>query len=128
MGDIVFDAGALIALESKSRTIVALLERAQIDTTIRIPAAVLAQVWRDGRRQTRLATLLRDKRVHVVEFDQSVALAAGVLCGTSGTADVVDASVIVAARRFKAPVVTSDQSDLSALDPGVLLFSVWAHK
>lgn len=124
MGNVVFDTGALIALESRSRALTAILDRAQTDTTIHIPAAVLAQAWRDGSRQTRLARLLKDKRVHIEDFDRSVALAVGVLCGTTGTADVVDASVIVTARRFKASVVTSDESDLSALDSGVRLFTV----
>ena len=43
------------------------------------------------------------------------------LCGRSGTADVVDASVALLARRLRAVVVTSDPDDLRRLDPLVNL-------
>jgi hypothetical protein len=35
-----------------------------------------------------------------------------VACGAAGTADVVDALVVVLARQLAAPVVTSDPDDL----------------
>ena len=40
---------------------------------------------------------------------------AGVACAAAGTADVVDAIVIVTAVRHQAPVVTSDPGDLTRI-------------
>jgi hypothetical protein len=42
-----------------------------------------------------------------------------VLCGQSRSSDVVDASVALLARRFRAAVVTSDANDLRRIDPSV---------
>ena len=36
--------------------------------------------------------------------------------GTSDTSDVIDASVVIAARRHRAPVISSDRDDLTRLD------------
>lgn len=41
--------------------------------------------------------------------------AAGVLCGRSGTADVVDATVVVMAAALRAIIWTSDPRDIGAL-------------
>lgn len=41
--------------------------------------------------------------------------AAGVLCGQAGTADVVDATVVVMATALRAIVWTSDHQDISRL-------------
>jgi hypothetical protein len=53
----------------------------------------------------------------VVVFDQILAEAVGTLCGRTGTSDVVDASVVLVARRERAVIVTSDDKDLRRLDP-----------
>src|SRR5262249_11720445 len=42
---------------------------------------------------------------------------AGQLCGIRGTADVIDASVVLAARARGHRIVTSDPEDLERLDP-----------
>jgi hypothetical protein len=55
--------------------------------------------------------------LQVQALDREEAQAAGVLCGTSRTADVVDASVVLLARRHRATVVTSDPEDLHRIDP-----------
>ncbi len=81
------------------------------------PAGVVAQVWRDGRRQARLARLLGAGVLVVEPLDRAEAQAAGVLCGQTGTDDVIDASVALLARRNRARVVTSDSTDLLAIDP-----------
>jgi hypothetical protein len=47
------------------------------------------------------------------------ARAVGVLCGAVGTTDVVDASVVLAARRHHATVISSDRGDLRVLDPSI---------
>jgi tagatose-1,6-bisphosphate aldolase len=51
-----------------------------------------------------------------VPLDEPTAKAAGVLCGRAETADVVDASVVIAARLLGQPVLTSDADDLRRLD------------
>ncbi|MBC3761006.1 PIN domain-containing protein [Quadrisphaera oryzae] len=116
MPDVVLDAGALIAAERGSRRLVALLDAVdRSGGSVVVPAGALAQVWRDGARQARLGRLLRARAVVVEPLDESTARAAGALCGRSGTADVVDASVALAAARRGCAVVTSDPEDLSRL-------------
>jgi len=51
----------------------------------------------------------------ILPDDQAAGRAAGVACAASGTADVVDAIVIVTAVRHQAPVVTSDPGDLTRI-------------
>jgi len=62
--------------------------------------------------------------VEVVVLDTVAAKAVGRLCGLTGTADVVDASVVLAARTRSDRVVTSDPADLAAIDPGLELLVV----
>jgi len=57
----------------------------------------------------------------VPALDQILAEAAGALCGRAGTSDVIDASVVLTARRERARVVTSDVDDLRHLDPDLPL-------
>jgi hypothetical protein len=57
----------------------------------------------------------------VPALDQVLAEAAGVLCGRAGTSDVIDASVVLVARRERASVITSDADDLRHLDPQLSL-------
>jgi predicted nucleic acid-binding protein len=117
------DAGALIALERGDERVRALLQRAEADsdTTVQIPAGVLAQVLRDPRRQTRLVRLLKHARTNVVPFDDATARVVGLMLGLRGGSDVIDASVVVCARRHGQGVVTSDPDDLWRLDPRLVL-------
>jgi tagatose-1,6-bisphosphate aldolase len=55
----------------------------------------------------------------VPPLDEVLAEAAGVLCGRAGTSDVIDASVVLQARRERALLLTSDVDDMRRLDPGV---------
>ena len=118
------DTGALIALERKDERMKALLARvlAHPETVVHIPAGVVAQAFRDGSKQVRLARLLKEARV--VGLDEDMARAVGVLLGLRGTDDVVDASVVVCARRYGQPVVTGDPEDLRRLDGGVELHAI----
>lgn len=117
MSGVTLDAGALIAIERGDRRLQALLdEAAAAGADIAVPAGVIAQVWRGRGGQARLARLLRLRFVSKVALDESEARAAGALCGLAGTADVVDASVVICARRRGHAVVTGDESDLLALD------------
>ena len=55
------------------------------------------------------------------DLDLDEARAAGSLCGITGTADVIDASVALLAKRHHATVVTSDPADLRRLDADLRL-------
>lgn len=114
---VVLDAGALVAFERNDRHVRRLIElAAEHDGSLHVPAGVLAQVWRNGARQTRLARLLSSGLLEVQDLDTPEARATGSLCGVTGTADIVDASVALLARRHRAAVVTSDPDDLRRLD------------
>jgi hypothetical protein len=116
----VLDTGALIAFERNDRTAVAIVAIAvERGDPLVVPAAVVAQAWRDGRRQARLARLLGSDRCVVHVLDDRQARAVGQLLGVAGTTDVVDASVAICARETGLGVVTSDPGDLRRLDPGL---------
>ena len=111
----VLDAGALIALERGDRRARAFID--DPEHALFIPGPVLAQVWRDGARQPRLAAVVNSNRTTIEIFDEHVAKAAGVLLGRSATSDVVDASVVLTARGHEAVVITTDARDIRRLDP-----------
>jgi predicted nucleic acid-binding protein len=127
MSFVVFDSGALIAIERGSRRLQALLERIEArGTTVLIPAGVVAQVWRNGARQVRVAKLLAATETEVVTLDDVRARAAGVLLGAAGRDDVIDASVVLCAREhgMQVPVVTSDAADLRLLDAKLAIVAI----
>jgi hypothetical protein len=125
MSGLVLDAGALIAFERNDRRVVVLVARAvELRANLRIPAGVVGQVWRDGRKQVRLARLLASATVRVEPLDDGGARAAGQLCGVRRTADVIDASVVLCARKHGYAVVTSDVADLRHLDPALRIVGV----
>jgi len=115
---LVLDTGALMALESRDRRVATLIQGArELGASIIIPAGALAQAWRDGARQARLAALLGNRTVSVADLTAIRAKAAGKLCGERRTADVIDASVVLLARQTGGLVATSDADDLRLLDP-----------
>lgn len=125
MSGLTLDTGALIAFERNDRTVVALIARAlHHQLSMAVPAGVVGQVWRDGRRQARLSRLLAAGEVEVEILDDERAREAGQLCGVSGTADVIDASVVLCAKRRGHRIVTSDVTDLKRLDPSTALIRV----
>lgn len=111
---VVLDTGALIAIERADRRVIRLLELAE---EVHVPAAVVAQAWQNPARQVRLVRVLAAHPVHVHALDQEEAKAVGHLCGASGTSDVVDASVVLLARRVGGVTVSSDADDLHTIDP-----------
>lgn len=119
---LVLDAGALIAFERGDARMRALVREAlEADARLVIPAGALGQVWRGGPRQAPLRALVKGPTTSVPVLDQVLAEAAGVLCGRAGTSDVIDASVVLVARRERGVVVTSDVDDLRRLDPNLPL-------
>jgi predicted nucleic acid-binding protein len=117
MSAAILDTGALIGFERNERRVVAIVTRAlEHHDPLLVPAGVVAQAWRDGSRQTRLARLLGSPLCEVLVLDDRQARAAGQLCGVADSTDVVDASVAVAARDRGARVMSSDPDDLRQLD------------
>jgi PIN domain nuclease of toxin-antitoxin system len=125
MGGLTLDAGALIAFERGERSVVAIVQQAlKRQVALAVPAGVVAQAWRDGRRQARMARLLGAEIVEIVPLDDMKARAAGQLCGATSTADVIDASVVLCARSHGHGVLTSDVDDLRRLDPSLRYVAV----
>lgn len=125
MPGVTLDTGALIAIERADRKMQALLDEAHAaGLPIDIPAGPLAQAWRSGPRQARLARTLHLANVTVLALDEPNAKAAGILCGQRGTRDPIDASVVLNARRRDQAVITSDPADLRHLDPHVRIIEV----
>lgn len=125
MAGLTLDAGALVAFESNDRHAVSLLTRARDNgLPLAIPAGVLGQVWRGGGRQVRLARLLSSANVEVEPLDEMRARQAGQLCGVRGTADVIDASVVLCARARRHRIMTADVDDVRRLDPTVVIVRV----
>jgi predicted nucleic acid-binding protein len=118
------DTGALIALESGSRRMAVLIEEALAHRAeLAIPAGVVAQAWRGGAGQARIARLLRASVTSVVALDQRQALRIGARCAATGVTDVIDVSVALCARDRGHAVVTSDPDDIHAADPSLMVLA-----
>ena len=125
MSGLTLDAGALIAIERNDRLVTVLVwEALKMAVPVAIPTGVVAQVWRDGIRQARLARVLNNEAVEIVVLDEVVARQSGMLCGVTGTADIVDASVVLCAMTRGHRIATSDPDDLRRLDRRVELIVV----
>jgi hypothetical protein len=101
MPAIVYDTGALLAAERRNPDFLALhdeLTKARIRPLV--PVVVLAQAWRGGP-QHQISRVLA--ACDIIPDDQRTGRAAGIACAAAGTADVVDAIVIVTAVRHQAP-------------------------
>ena len=110
---LVLDAGAFIAVERGDFETLTLIEnsrkrRVQIVTV----SPVVAQVWRDGRKQVTLARLLAG--VHVFAPTDEAAKRAGVLLRRTKMSDAVDA-LVADLCRVEDVLLTSDAGDLKAL-------------
>ena len=114
MSALILDSGALVAVDRDDRAMTARLRAAQQHgLDLRSNAMVIAQVWRDRHgRQVNLARLLRAVDVRTVT--QQDGRNAGALQAAAGTADPIDATVVLLA----APgdrILTSDPGDLTRL-------------
>jgi len=112
---VVLDAGAFIALERGStpvRGYVLLADRGLV--ALATSAAVVAQIWRGGNRQARLARLLASHLVTELALDSEVSRRIGVLAAAApGARDVVDGHIAVIAVDREALVLTSDPEDIA---------------
>ena len=114
----VLDAGELIRLENDSRAAWGRLRLARSNSdALVVPTGVIGQVWRGTPNQARLNQAL--KQCKPIPLDDDTARLAGVLCGHTGTSDVIDAVVAAVAHsslRFSdVSVLTSDPEDIKAL-------------
>lgn len=122
---ITFDAGGLIAIERKDRRVLTLLARAkERGMRVTVPATVLAQVLRAPARQALVSRMIRQAGTDLVALDGPDATAVGLLLARTGTTDIVDAHVVVCARRAEQPVITSDPVDLRRIAPDLSLVEV----
>jgi hypothetical protein len=113
MASLVFDSGALIALERGDRAVAALLATAvKGDAEAVTSTACVAQVWRNPARQARLARALAGFVEH--DLDRARARDCGALLARSETSDVTDASVSLLANDGDI-VLTSDPHDIERL-------------
>ena len=87
-----------------------LLQRDGVPVTT--SAGVVAQVWRDGRRQANLARVLSG--VDIAAIDDVAAQKVGELLGANKTNDLVDAHVALLAQP-DGRILTSDDTDIKAL-------------
>lgn len=82
--------------------------------TLTTSAAVVAQVWRGGSRQARLARLLASDLVTELALDAEASRRIGVLAATApGARDVVDGHVAVITLERDAVVLTSAPEDIA---------------
>jgi len=117
---VVFDAGALIALDRGDRSLTVLVSEARrSNAPITVPAGCVAQAWRAPSRQARLAAFLRLPNVDIVALDDEEARLVGLLLARARSRDVVDAHVALCGHRRRQLVLTSDPADLDALVPGL---------
>jgi len=109
----VYDAGVLIAADHGDRDVWA-DHRARLELGIApvTTAPVVAQVSRSDR-QAQLRRFLRG--CDVVSFAPSQAHEVGALLAATGSADVVDAHLVLVAGASGATVLTSDEADLFSL-------------
>lgn len=113
MTRLVFDSGALIALERNDRAVWSALKLASLRSEdVFVPSTTLAQVWRGRPSQALLARAL--EHCVVASFD-AVARAVGELLGKTGTRDVCDAQVAIVAMRMGDVLYTSDPDDMRRL-------------
>jgi hypothetical protein len=110
---LVFDAGGLIALERDERASWIRLKSALLRSEVPITnAAIVGQVWRGGSRQARLSQALDG--IDIRPLDESLGRSAGELLAATGTADLIDASIVLVAEDGD-DIVTSDAGDLMPL-------------
>jgi hypothetical protein len=109
----VLDAGAFIAVERRDRRVRALLRVLQLkEVDLVTSSAVVAQVWRDGRRQARLGQLLSGVAVRALAPVED--RRTGELLAQASAHDVVDGHLSLCVGRGD-QVLTSDREDLERL-------------
>jgi len=111
---IVLDAGALIAIERGDRKVTAVIKAELEDGRAPVThGGIIGQVWRGGGgRQANLARVLPG--VDVRAIDDDLGRRAGVLLGSAGRSDVIDAALVLIADDGD-EIFTADPADLRDL-------------
>ncbi len=121
---IVFDTGALIALERRKQRALQIWSTARHDGFgILVPGVVVAEWWRGGTDVRRRILTALDVR----PVDTKLGVSAGEAIAATPGATVVDALVMALAARTGSVVFTSDVGDLEDLRayfPAVRVLSV----
>jgi hypothetical protein len=113
MSRVVLDAGAFIAFErGDGRTRARLLAARRLGLELITTSPVVAQVWRDGRRQALMARLVAATRIEGA--DAGAARRAGELLARAKTTEVVDALLVELVRAGDS-ILTSDPGDVARL-------------
>ena len=108
----ILDAGLLISIDRSEKTAHTFLAAAdRSGTALHTTHPVVAQVWRHGPRQARLAAFLKAITVHPFDDGRPV----GRLLAQSKTSDVVDAHLVICAVRLGDDILTGDQDDIATL-------------
>lgn len=109
----VLDAGALVGVDKRDRQVGALLRVFQREgVQVLTSAGVVAQVWRDGRRQADLARVLAG--TDVLQLDEATARKVGEVLKVNRSDDIVDAHIALMTGP-KDVVLTSDDIGIKAL-------------
>jgi hypothetical protein len=111
---LVLDSGALIALERNDRAMWRRLKAALLAKSVPVShGGVVGQAWRaGGPRQALLALALASMDIR--SLDESLGRAAGALLAREGSADVIDAALVLLAEDGD-DIVTSDLDDIEPL-------------
>lgn len=108
----ILDAGFLVSVDRGERSAQEFLNAAlQRHTPLHTTHPIVAQVWRNGSRQARLARFLTTITIHHLADGRTV----GAILARSGTADVVDAHLVAVAIELSEPILTGDVVDLEVL-------------
>ena len=111
--NLVYDSGVLIAADRNDRTVWA-DHRARLE--LGVPPATTAPVVAQVSRSLQQAQLHRFLRgCEIAPFTPGEAHDVGRLLAGAGSADIVDAHVVLVASRRNASIITSDPGDLRAL-------------
>jgi hypothetical protein len=109
---VILDAGFLVSIdrsEKKAHAFLAAVDRS--GTALHTTHPIVAQVWRDGPRQARLAAFLKAITVHPLDDGRPV----GRLLAQAKTSDVVDAHLVICALRLGHDILTGDPADITVL-------------
>ena len=130
MRGFVFDAGAFIALERRSPFLIGILDEALHGTVeVVLPRTVIAQIWRGGPRQANIGRLIsaghaRGGPVIIDELTADRTRQIGVIIGATSHPDIVDVHVALAAAGRGHAVLTSDDADIAAVNPELVLVHI----
>ena len=109
----VLDAGALVGVDKRDRQVGALLRVFQREgVQVLTSAGVVAQVWRDGRRQANLARVLAG--TDVLQLDEATARKVGEVLKVNRSDDIAHAHIALMTGP-KDVVLTSDDIGIKAL-------------